>query len=115
MAITEAYAGTATISTTEYSLPANSTSLATVTDDGVFQLMLDLNALTNSDDFELKMYEKCLSSSSKRLFSYTYLRGTYAEPIMVFPCVILMHGWDMTLRRLNGSDRSILWSIRQLG
>lgn len=33
---------------------------------------------------------------------------------IVLPSMIFMHGWDVTMKRLAGIDRSIGWSIRQV-
>lgn len=113
MAITEAYANSASISTTEYSLPANSTTLATNTTDGVYQLLLDLNAMAAGDSYTIKMYEKVQSSGTKRVCYTAVVEGAQSE-IWVSPSIILMNGWDMTMQRTAGSDRTIEWSIRQV-
>ena len=34
--------------------------------------------------------------------------------LAVTPALVLMHGWDMTILKLAGTDRSIEWSIRQV-
>ena len=41
MSLSEAFTGTATISTTEYSLVTNSTTLTTNTTRGVYQIYID--------------------------------------------------------------------------
>jgi|CXWL01.1.fsa_nt_gi hypothetical protein len=114
MALTQLYSGTATISTSEYSLVNNSTTLANATDDGVFQLFLDTNALTSSEEYTLRIYEKVLSSSTKRIVWVSTLLGVQAEPVIVTPALTLMHGWDFTFIRIAGTDRAFDWSIRQL-
>ena len=114
MAISEAYAGSASISTTEYSLPANSTTLATVTDDGVYQVFLDLNALTVTEEYLMQVYEKVQSTGTKRVvFAATFL-GAQGQPVWVSPSLILLHGWDVTMTKVSGTDRTIEWSIRKV-
>lgn len=114
MAITEAYAGSASISTTEYSLPNNSTTLANITDDGIYQVFLDLAALTVAEEYLLRVYEKVQSSGTKRVvFSATFL-GAQAQPVWVSPSLILLHGWDMTMDKVAGTDSTIEWSIRKV-
>jgi hypothetical protein len=114
VAITALYENSASISTTEYSLTNNSTSIAAKTDDGVFQTFLDLSAMVAGDEYELKVYEKVTSGGTQRVVYRTYFLGVQSEPHCVLPSLVLMHGWDVTLDRLAGSDRTIAWSIRQV-
>ncbi len=113
MAITELYANTATISTSEYSLPATSTSLATITTDGIYQVFIDTANLATGDQYELKIYEKVVSSGSKKAIQTFTLNGSQPGPF-VTPTLILINGWDVTLKKLAGTDRAISWSIRQV-
>lgn len=114
MTITALYENSASISTTEYSLTANSTSLGAITTDGVYQVFLDLNALAAGDEYELKVYEKVQSAGTQRVVYRTYFVGVQAHPHHVTPSLVLMHGWEVSLKRLAGSDRTIGWSIRQV-
>lgn len=116
MAITALYENSASISTTEYSLPnnANYASGSVKTDDGVFQVWLDLSALVAGDEYRLKIYEKVQSAGTTRVIAtYTYVGDTIDEH-EVLPAMIFMHGWDITLTRINGTDRTIGWSVRQV-
>ncbi len=91
MAITALYEDTGpTIGSTEYSLPAGSTTLAPVTTDGVYQIFLDFNAMAAADQFEIKLYEKVYSSGTQRLVWTSTVTG--AQPtIWVSPPLILMN------------------------
>jgi hypothetical protein len=113
MAISELYSGSATVGTTEFSLVSGSTTLASDTTDGVFQVMIDTNNITSGDQFEFFVKEKVTSSGSQRVIYQSYMTGAMAETY-VYPTLILMHGWDVTIRKLSGTDRSISWSIRQV-
>jgi hypothetical protein len=114
MAITALYENTATISTTEYSLPNNSTTLTPKTDVGVFQIVLDLANLAAGDQYEMKIYEKCRTGDTQRLLDVYTITGAQSKPLLMYPALILMKGWDVTLKRLAGTDRAIFWSIRQV-
>ena len=114
MAIAEAYSGSATISTTEYSLTANSTVLGSITTDGVYQPILDLNALTVTETYEFRIYEKARAADTQRVAYKALFTGPLATPIVVMPSVILLHGWEMTMDKIAGTDRVITWSIRQV-
>ena len=117
MALSEAYTNSTTISTTEYSLPnAGSYSSANgITTDGIYQVMLDLSALAAGDEFELKVYEKVASGGTQRMVYVKYFQGAQTTPHSVTPSLILLHGWDVTLKKMSGTDRSIAWSIRKAG
>jgi hypothetical protein len=114
MAITAAYESSASIGTTEYSLPNSSTTLTPITVDGVYQVFLDLANMVAGDQYELKLYEKVTSGGSQRLIDTFIFTGAQSKPAFVAPSMIFLHGWDVTLKRLTGSDRTIGWSIRQV-
>lgn len=114
MAITEAFTGTATISTAEVSLTTNTSGPDVETSDGIFQCFIDLNALIAGDVFELKVYEKVLTSSTQRLVFNARFAGVQGQPNWVSPSLILLNGWDFTLKKISGTDRSIDWSIRKV-
>ena len=113
MPIAELYQDSASIGAVEYSCPADSTALAEITTDGVYQVFLDLSAMTAAETYRIRIYEKCRSVSTKRLIYESVIVGTSA-PLWVSPSLLLMHGWDVTLQRLVGTDRTLEWSIRQV-
>lgn len=113
MAITEYKSGSASISTNEYSLVTPGTSLATDTTDGVYQVFIDFSAMVANDQYEIKIYEKVISSGTKQVIYDSILTGAMAA-VWVSPSLLLMNGWDVTVQRLAGADRTIAWSIRQV-
>ncbi len=112
MAISEAYSGTASISTTEFSCPNNSTTLTPVTADGVYQVFLDTSDMVAGDQLQIRIYEKCRSADTQRIIYEAVLTGAMAET-WVSPSLILLHGWDVTLDALAGTI-TVNWSIRQV-
>jgi hypothetical protein len=80
----------------------------------VYQCFLELHNLAAGDVYEWKLYEKVISSSTQRLALTATLSGAQGEPVWVSAPFILMHGWDMTLNKISGTDRSISWSIRSV-
>jgi len=114
MAISEAFSGTETVSTTEWSLTTDTAGPDSETSDGVFQIYLDLNALAVGDVFEFRVYEKVIAASTQRLVYVATFNGVQAQPNWVSPSLILLHGWDATLDKLTGTDRAIDWSIRKV-
>lgn len=114
MAITQAYSGTHTSWATEYSLTNASTSLATRTDAGVYQLFLDLSTLASGDTYTIRVYETVVALGTRRVVVEHVVTGAQSPPIWAFPSLVLMNGWDMSLVGTGNSSRSIAWSIRKV-
>lgn len=113
MAFTELTSGSSTISASEVSLLSASTTLQSNTTDGILQVYLELNNFTDTEVYEFKIKEKVTSASTQRVVHYETLAfdpGTSEN--YVSPPIIVMHGWDATLKKLSGTDRAIAWSIR---
>jgi hypothetical protein len=111
---TALYSGSASIGTSEYSLTLNSTSgvPAAKTDKGTITLALDLNAVAAGDQFEVTLYEKCRSADTQRKAAKWIVTGAQAEPIFMSPPLMLGEGWDFTIKKLAGTDRTITSEIR---
>jgi hypothetical protein len=117
MAVTQAFSGTETVTTTEHSMTTDTAGPDVDTTAGCYQAFLDLNALANGDVFEFRIYEKVLSSSTQRCVmkqTFAQAQGT-DDAVWCSPPVLLIHGWDMTLKKVSGTDRAIDWSIRKAG
>ena len=114
MPIAQTHSGTATVGTTELDLPSNTTTRSQQTADGIYQLFLDLSTLTATESYRLRIYEMALSGGTQRVVEDVTISGVQDEPIYVTPALLLMHGWTFTLTKVNGTDRSIVWSIRQV-
>lgn len=99
---------------TEFSLTNASTTVAAQTSVGTFQAVLDLTALALGDSYELRVYEKARAADTQRallLATFNDAQGTDSS-ITFSPPIILGAGWDFTLKRIAGADRTITWSIR---
>lgn len=115
MAIAEIYAGTESITNDEWSLTTDTTTLATDTTDGIYQVWLDLSNLADGDVFIFRGYEKVQSTDSQRCFLRQELAGAQGETDnLVTYSFCLLHGWDFTLYKAAGTDRTITWSIRRV-
>ena len=114
MTIATAYAGSATISTTEYSLPNNSVTLATLTAVAIYQVFLDLSTMVAGDAYRITIYEAVQAAGTKRVAWQETITGAPTMPVWVSPSMILMNGWDVTVTRLAGVDRVVGWSIRSV-
>lgn len=112
---TEAYAQSAvTVSTTEYSLTNNSTTLGAQTTDGVYELYLDTANMAAGDEYEVRVYEKVVGAGSQKLAYPVFTLGGVQPFAFKLPLGVLMHGWEVSLKRTAGADRAFSWSIRQV-
>lgn len=117
MAITEAFANTQAIDTTEWSCPRDASYdiAQPQSDDGVYQVFLELNDMITGDELQIRIYEKVGSGSTQRILYQSNLIGPQSPPIWVSPTLILMHGWDVTLDQIAGtSGITVNWSIRKV-
>jgi hypothetical protein len=115
MAITEAYTLNAvTVGATELSVVSGTTTLSNDTTDGYFFLLVDAANMAKADEFVIRVYEKVLTGSTKDVIHQQTLLGVQSHliPTPGFP---LMHGWDMTIQKIAGTDRAFTASIRKAG
>ena len=110
-----AFTGTESVSTTEHSLTTDTAGPDVDTTVGVFQPFLELNALAAGDTFQFRVYEKSRTSgdTQRELYSATF-SGAQSSPLWVGPAICLGIGWDMTLIKIAGTDRTINWRIAQI-
>lgn len=110
----EAYTGTETVSTTEWSLTTDTAGPDTDTTAGIYQAFLDLNALAAGDVFEFKAYEKVRTGDTQRAVYSARFANAQGTPVWASPSLILGIGWDMTLKKISGTDRAINWRISKV-
>lgn len=105
--------GTATIGTTEFSVANNATysSASPMVTQGNLQVLLDLSAMAAGDQFQVRLYEK-VNGGTQRPISTAVLAGAQGE-LYVLPALLVGEGWDVTLKKLAGTDRAIGFSLRQ--
>ncbi len=115
MAISEPYElDGVTVGATELSIVSGTTSLQTITDDGVYQLWVDAYAMAKGDEYRIKAYEKVEGTGgTKKVFAQWTLLGVQSE-IFVTPSFVLINGWDFTITKIAGTDRAFDASIRRL-
>jgi hypothetical protein len=108
------YSGSASIGTSEYSLTDHTTTSVpkAKTDKVTATLVMDLNALVAGDSFRVTLYDKSRSGDTQRVVSNWYIYGAQAEPIFMTPPLMIGEGWDLTIKKLGGTDRTIPSEIR---
>jgi hypothetical protein len=110
----EAFTGTETVSTTEHSMTTDTAGPDADTTSGIFQAFVDLNAVAAGDVFEFRAYEKVRTGDTQRLIYSARFAGAQAMPVWVSPTLVLGIGWDMTLKKISGTDRAINWRISRV-
>jgi hypothetical protein len=110
MAISEPYTGSTTPGGTETTL--NTTTPETT--DGVYQLFIDVSAMTNGDTLLIKLKEKARSGDTQRLLFLWTIKDAQAEPLWCTATVILLHGFDYTIQQTTGTNRAFPWSLRKV-
>ena len=113
MAISEAYAGTEAVSTTEWSMTTDTAGPDADTTDGVYQIFLDVSDMVAGDELQIRVYEKVGAASTQRIVYQSNLVGAQSPPIWVSPSLILLHGWDCTAKSVSGTV-TLDWSIRKV-
>lgn len=115
MSISEAFASSQAVDTTEWSCTTDTAydSGDLQTGDGVYQTFLDVSDMVTGDVLQIRVYEKVQSAGTARTVYECILRDAQPEPVWVSPSLILMHGWDVTLDALAGTI-TVEWSIRKI-
>ena len=110
------YMSAVSVSTSEISILTGTTTLTDSTDAGIYRLWLDVGAasLVKGDEFIVKIKEKCLSGGTQRILDQRIISHTDGN-IAVFPPVMLLHGWNMTIQKISGTDRNWTAAIRKSG
>ncbi len=103
----------ATISTTEFFLASDSTSATYQTTKCAVQLFLDLSALTASETYVLRWYQK-VNAGTARVFSTTTFTGVQSPANYASLSFVVGDGWEASLQKTAGTDRAIAWSLRTI-
>lgn len=111
MALSEAYTFSTTVSTTELSITGGTSTIQTRTTAGFYELWISKANFAKGDEFVVRLYEKVTSGGSQESKIIGTILGVQAEPI-IFPGLHLRNGWDFTIVRTAGADRTVTASVR---
>jgi len=119
MAISAFTSASPTVGTSEYSFATTSTTPATATDKGCYALTLDGNALAAGDEYLIQVYEAGpTSGGTRRLVESWPIFGPLPSPILMLPApggsLILGNGWDITIKKVAGTDRALPFTLWQV-
>jgi len=105
--------GTATIGTSEFFLASNSVTPTYQTVQCALQPWIDLSNMAAGDEYAIRLYEK-INGGSVRLIELWTRAGAQAKPGFTIPSVIVGEGWEISVQKVSGTDRSISWSLRKV-
>lgn len=109
MAITEHATGSQTTSgTTEHFLGTDPD-----TTDGVFQFVIDVADMVDTDELEIRLYEKARTGDTARQIHMWKLRHDQSDDLWMSPTLIFMNGWRFSVKATVGTI-TLLWSIRKV-
>ncbi len=103
----------ALISTTEYSLVNNSTTLASSAQQCLLQTWIDLNALSTANQYRVRITEKVNALASVDSIADAVFTGTQSS-VWAAPTLLVGNGWDVRVTCLAGPVRLIRWSMRKI-
>ncbi len=111
MAISENASGTQTaVISTEH-------VLATIATAGAFQLLVDVNAMVDGDELELRIDMKVLTGSTARTVffaTYAHEQGVDAN-VVISPPIPSVYSIAFTLKQTAGTGRAYDWAIYEYG
>lgn len=112
MAVSRLYAGSATVSTTEFSLINGSTTSADLTSTGVWQAFIDFTNVDNATVYQIKYKDKFTTAGSQvTIWSPTFSNSQGGAPGVAFPALTMGNGMDITLTLVTGSATIVAWQL----
>jgi hypothetical protein len=112
MAISRTHVGSATVSTTEFSLINGSTTSADLTSTGIYQLGIDWTNLDDGSVYQVKFKDRFTTGGSQITFwAPTIANAQGTDDGQMFPAFTMGNGMDITLTLITGSATVVPWQI----
>lgn len=114
MAINLAYAtGSISVSTTELGFINGTSTIATSTDAGIYQAFIEIASIAYGDIFDVYLNEKTRSGDTqiKWMVGRLTVDNAAGWPSASF---ILGNGWDFSMKKISGTDRTVRYSVRRV-
>lgn len=110
MAITITTGTHASVSTTEFFLFSNSTTVTYQTTDCLMQAFISVASMAAGDQYRINVYEKVNGGTALTVYSAT-LTGVQ-QGAFVTPALIVGEGYEVSVTKLTGTSRTVNWSLR---
>lgn len=89
-------------------------TLATVTDAGTYQLVVDTANMVDGDVLELKAYGKARSSDTERELYFASFANAQTQDLKASLAVVSPHHMKVTLNQTAGTSRAFPWAVYAL-
>lgn len=90
-------------------------TLATVTDAGTYQLVVDAANLASGETLTLRIYGKARSSDTEQLLYEALFAGeAITAPLLASLAVVSPHHAKFTLEQNGGTGRAFPWAVYEL-
>ena len=86
-------------------------SLAVLTSPKSYMLVVDMNAMVNGDEVELRAKAKVLSSGTRRLMDFNVFQHVQPEPVVVFGPFPAAVDMEFSLKQTAGTSRAFDWAV----
>ena len=100
----------ATVGTSEHYLISDSTTMTPQTTDQIVLGYLDVSALAAGDQFQVTVYEKANGGTATAVDPPSILAGEQST-LFEIKARLLGSGYDIGVKKLAGTDRSIGWTL----
>lgn len=91
-------------------------TLATISTAGIYTPILDFNAGTDGDIFEVRLYGKARSTDTERLIWVSIVGPIKPQEVLPqMPANVSPHHYKLTLKQTAGTGRAIPWAIYSTG
>lgn len=89
-------------------------TLATVTDAGTYQLVVDAANLANNEHLTLRIYGKARSGDTERLIWPVTVSHAQVAPLVESVPIASPHHLKVTLEQNGGTGRAFPWAVYEL-
>lgn len=105
-----------TVSGTELSLVSGTSSLQAITTAGYYAVLIDgvSAGLAKGDRFRVTIKEKGRTGGTQRIRFQGDIYGVQSQT-WESPPVAMLNGWDITIQKISGTDRSFDYTIYKAG
>jgi hypothetical protein len=93
----------AAVGNTEKSVVTGATGPVANTEEGLFQLFLDVADMIGGDVLEISVYEKQFAGGTQKKMLLTTLTGDQTIDLWASPLFFMKHGWDFTVKVTTGA------------
>lgn len=82
------------------------------TDTASVQPWIYIASMASGDEFLVQLYEK-VASTGAQIVVQTW-RLVFPVDKLVLPAFIVHNAWDLTIKKIAGTDRTVQWSLRKV-